>query len=383
MRRSFREMNPVPLGAIGLVVAATVLVLSLSIDRLPAIGGTGYSAAFSEAAGLREGDEVRIAGVKVGEVSGVDLEGTHVRVDFRVDRGTEFGTRTRAAIKIRTLLGHKYLALMPEGPGSWPSDRQIPLAQTHSPFDVLPALEQLSTTIDEIDTRQLAGAFDTLSQTFKNSPEEVRASLRGLRRLSQTVASRDQQLRELLSHAEGVTKVLADRNQEFTKLLADGDLLLKEVRARRAVIHQVLINTIALAQQLRALVRENQADLEPALQRLNDVVDILVRNQRNLDRSLELLAPFIRMFTDTIGSGRWFDTYLQNLAPVPASVQLPGATESQPGAGQRGGNSGNAGGPGEPGASAGPSSSPPGSPSPSQSPDDDGGGLGGLLGVGD
>lgn len=398
MRRPFRERNPIPIGIVGLVIAAALFVLSLNLDRVPAFGGTGYSAAFSEAAGLRPGDKVRVAGVEVGDVTGVDLEGAHVRVDFRVAGDVEFGRQTRATIRIGTILGEKYLALEPDGPGQWPAAEQLPLSQTQAPFDVVPALEQLSTTIDEIDTKQLAASFDTLSRTFRDSPEEVRASLRGLTRLSETIASRDQELRELLEHANNVTQVLADRNQEFTKLLADGDKLLREVRARRAVIHQVLVNTVQLSQQLTALVKENEKELEPTLRRLNSVVDILVRNERNLDRSIELLEPFIRYFTNTLGNGRWFDTYLQNLAPLPSSVQLPGGGQLPPdlqrgqaggrggaeGSGQGGtpGDGGNRGGAGTASPSPGSSQTPSNTPSPSQEDDGDGG-LGDLLGVGD
>lgn len=401
MKRPFRERNPIPIGVVGLVVAATLFALSLNLDRIPVFGGTAYSAAFSEAAGLSQGDKVRIAGVEVGEVTRVDLEGGHVRVDFQVDDGVAFGDQSGARIKIGTILGQKYLALTPEGSGQWPAGEQIPLSRTQAPFDVIPAFEELATTVEEIDTDQLATAFDTLSRTFRNSPDEVRASLRGLERLSKTIASRDEQLRELLEHANNVSGVLAERNEEFTKLLRDGEKLLDEVRARRAVIHQVLVNTTQLSQQLSALVKENREELEPALQRLNNVIDILVRNERNLDRSIELMVPFIRMFTNTLGNGRWFDVYLQNLAPVPASVELPGlgtvppdlqrrqsGEPSQDGGG--GADDGSNGGNGGDGGSSPPADppdgtrtpDPTGSPQPSDAPDDSGG-LGSLLGVND
>lgn len=324
MRRPFREMNPVPIGAVGLAVLVILLVAALNIESLPLIGGGNtYHAAFSEAAGLKAGDEVRIAGVKVGKVEKVDLDGAHVRVDFRVDDGVHFGPRTRAAIKIKTALGAKYLALQPEGDGQLAAGSQIPLSRTQAPYDVTAALGDLSDTVGQIDTQRLAKAFNTLSATFADSPPEVKASLRGLTRLSKTVSSRDEKLRELLHHAKGVTGVLAARNEEFTTLLADGDKLLEEVKARRQVIHQLLLNTVRLSDQLTALVQENQEQLQPTLDHLHNVVRVLVDNQRNLDRSIHLLEPFVREFTDTLGSGRWFDTYIQNLVPLPPSVRAP------------------------------------------------------------
>ena len=51
--------------------------------------------------------------------------------------------------------------------------------------------------------------------------------------------------------------------------------------------------------------------------RLNDVVGILNKNEENLDNSLRLMAPFYRVFANTLGTGPWFDTWIQNLPPAP------------------------------------------------------------------
>src|SRR3954447_4630553 len=107
--KPFRERNPVPIGAIGLFVILAMLLLAFNASRLPFLnGGSTYHAAFADAAGLKKGDDVRIAGVKVGSVTSVDLEGAKVRVGMRVDSGLHVGVDSRAEIKIKTLLGQKY-----------------------------------------------------------------------------------------------------------------------------------------------------------------------------------------------------------------------------------------------------------------------------------
>ena len=55
----------------------------------------------------------------------------------------------------------------------------------------------------------------------------------------------------------------------------------------------------------------------PRWSHLKNVLAMLQANQDNLDRSIRLLAPFVRVFADTTGNGRWFDTYIQNIVPVP------------------------------------------------------------------
>lgn len=310
----FRERNPVVIGAVGIGVIAALLLLAFNIDSLPLLGGRSYSAAFSEAGGLKIGDDVRVAGVKVGKVTRVDLDGGHVRVDFRVNRDTVLGRETSASVRIKTILGQKFLALAPAGPGQL---RQIPLSRTTPAYDVVEAFSDLATTTGAIDTGQLAQALDTVATTFRDSPDEVRAAVDGLGRLSRTIASRDQQIRSLLESANGVTGVLAARNTQLVRLLGDGDLLLQELRRRRADISALLASTVRLSQQLTALVRENRAAIGPALARVRNVLATLQANQDNLDRSIALLAPFVRVFANTTGNGRWFDTYIQNLVPVP------------------------------------------------------------------
>jgi len=306
------------------VLAALLLLAAFNADRLPLIGGgTTYAAAFTEAAGLRPGDEVRIAGVKVGKVTAIGLDRDHVRVRFRV-KDAWLGDRTSAAIKIKTLLGRTDLELDPAGAGALPAGGEIPVQRTTSPYDVLEAFSGLTQTVQAIDTGQLATAFETVAAAFRGTPDEVRASLRGLSALSRTVASRDAALRQLLSRTRTVTAVLADRADDFSTLISDANLLLTEVRNRRAVISALLADTSALAIQLSGLVADNRTRLRPALEQLHGVVELLRRNQANLDRGIALLAPFVRVFANTVGNGRWFDTYVQNLiVPAPITVAAP------------------------------------------------------------
>ena len=316
-----RERNPVVVGAIGLGVIAVLLLLAFNIQSLPLLAGHKYSAAFSEAGGLKAGDEVRVAGVKVGKVASVGLEGDHVRVDFRVGRGTDLGRDTKASVRIKTILGQKFLALEPAGGGHL--DKEIPLSRTTSAYDVVEAFSDLTTTEERLDTGNLATSLDTISTTFKDSPADVRAALVGLSRLSATIASRDQALRQLLGHAHAVTQVLADRNAQVAALLSDGNLLLEELSARRQAIHTLLVSTVTLSQQLTGLVRDTRADMGPALKHLKDVLALLQKHQSDLDTSIKNLAPFVRVFANTLGNGRWFDTYVQNLVPVGVAPGQP------------------------------------------------------------
>ena len=316
----FRERNPVTIGAISLAVIAALLVVAFKAGDLPVIGGGDtYYASFSEAGGLKPNDEVRIAGVRVGKVRSVELKGARVLVKFQVDNSAQFGKETGAEIKVKTILGNMFLALKPAGSGQLEEGTDIPVSRTASPYDVVDVFEGLAERSERIDTKQLATAFDTLATLTRNTPEEFKSALKGVSALSQTVASRDDQLNELLRNLDDVSQVLGDRKDDIVALMKDGDVLFRALVARRQAVSNLLESTATLSRELTALVRQSRADLKPALDQLQGVVDLLNANQENLDTSLRLLAPFYRVFANTLGDGPWFDTYIQNLPPVPAA----------------------------------------------------------------
>ena len=315
-----RPRHPIAIGIASLVILALVATAAYNADRLPIIGGgTVYTAQFGDAAGLQAGDPVYIAGVEVGRVTAVKLAGDRVRASLRV-RNAWLGDQTNAAIEIKSLLGARSVSLDPRGQRALDPRTPIPLARTASPYDVVEALSGLSGTLQQTDTAQLAQSLQTLADTFRATPADVRGTLNGLSRLSETIAGRDQQIHHLLAGTEALTGVLAGRNAEFERLLADGNLLLAEVRRRREAISALLTDVQALSVQLRGLVADNSAQLRPALQQLDRVAAVLQRNQLNLDRGLALEPVFIRLFTNTLGNGRWFDNYICGLLPPPTAL---------------------------------------------------------------
>jgi len=322
--KPFRDRNPVTIGAISLGVIALLVFLAFNAQSLPIIGGgTVYRAQFSEAAGLVPDDPVRVAGVKVGKVESLSLEHGAVTVEFRV-KDAFVGDQSEAAIKIETVLGAKYLALVPRGAKELDPDTPIPRSRTASPYDVVEAFADLSTTVDRVDTTQLANSFEVLSQTFQDTPEEVRTSLQGLARLSDTISARDAQLGQLLSATRKVSQVLANRHGEFQQLIVDSNTLLTEVQRRRDLIDSILTSTQELSRQLSGLVADNREALTPALQQLSTVTDILSRNRAALAQTIHNLAPFVRVFTNTLGNGRWFDSFVDNLLPAVVGGALCG-----------------------------------------------------------
>lgn len=313
--KRLRERNPAAVGAVALVLIMLVTVVTYFSDELPLLGtGTTYEAYFAESGGLVPDNEVQVAGVKVGQVSSVSLAGKKVLVKFKVEN-TKVGDATTASIEIKTLLGDKYLALQPKGAKEQDPGQPIPVERTRTPFQLQDAFQQLTNTVGEIDTRQLAQSFDAVSAAMKDTPKPLQDTLNGLSALSKTVSSPDQELANLLSNTSQVSKTLSDRDAQLQQVINDGNLLLTELQQRRDAISALLQGTQQLSAQLSGLVADNRTQLGPTLRKLGDVTDILQRNQNNLRRSLELLAPFVRVGANATGNGRWFEGYICGLFP--------------------------------------------------------------------
>jgi len=314
----FRERNPVVIGAISLAVIAAMILVAFKASSLPVIGGGDvYYASFTEAGGLKPNDEVRIAGVRVGKVEEVELAGDHVRVAFRVEDDAEFGQETHAAIKVKTLLGSMFLALEPAGDGQMDEGYEIPVDRTSSPYDVVEAFTGLAETSGEIDTDQLAESLSTFADLTRNTPDEFRDALEGVSALSANVAAKNEQINTLLQNLRKVSGVLDERDQDIIALMRDADVLFRALVQRREAIHNLLVSTSRLSKELTLLVQQSRADLKPALTHLENVLAVLNKNEDNIDNSLRLMAPFYRVFANTLGTGPWFDTYIQNMPPAP------------------------------------------------------------------
>ncbi|WP_328527583.1 MCE family protein [Nocardioides sp. NBC_00368] len=315
----FRERNPVKIGAVSIAVLAMLMAMAFKADSLPLIGGgTTYYANFSEAGGLKTGDEVRVAGVRVGKVDSIELDGNKVKVGFKIREKVNFGENSGAGVRVKTLLGDMFLELQPAGEGQMKAGATIPVDRTESPYDVVQAFEGLADTSANIDKDQLAAALTTLADLTRSTPEEFQAALTGVSELSRNLAAKDERIESLLTQLDRVTKVLDERDEDLITLMNDANQLFVALVERREAVHNLLLSTQQLSKELSQLVDDSRADLKPALESLDVILDVFTKNEENLEKSLNLMAPFYRVFNNTLGNGPWWDTYVQNIPPVPA-----------------------------------------------------------------
>jgi phospholipid/cholesterol/gamma-HCH transport system substrate-binding protein len=312
--KSFSERNPVIIGAVGVSIVVAIAVIALQYDKLPFINTSKhYSAYFAEAGGLRSGAAVEVAGLRVGQVSSIDLDGMRVLVTFDVAKSVHLGERTEAAIRTKSLLGAKVLNVMPRGEGQLTNT--IPVERTTAPYQLPDALGDLSTTISGLNTNAVSDALATLTHTFQDTPADLKSAVEGVARFSQTLDARDAQLRNLLANANKGTAVLAERADQVAGLVADTNALLAQLQTQSGALEHISRNLSTFAMQLSGFIADNKTQLHPALDKLNGVLAIVDNRKERIQQAIKTLNSYAISLGESVASGPFFNTYLVNLLP--------------------------------------------------------------------
>lgn len=324
MSRGRSQAAVLRLGTLTVIVLVIAMAAAFNLQRFPGFRGTGYHAEFSDASGLRKGQMVQIAGIRVGRISHLRLAGDRVVVDFDIDPGVQFGPDSRASVEVLNLLGEKFLQIEPAGSGQLRSGGTIGLERTSAGYDIVSVLGDLTETTEGIDSDQLGSALDTLAATLDSSAPEIRSSFRGLSRLSRSIASRDASLGRLLDDAKNVTDLLAQRRGDLVTLMKQARVIFRELQVRRTDIRAMLTHTRQLSRQLTGLVADTEADLGPALKELRSVTTMLKEQKANIDATTAAMGQYADIMINILGTGPWFDGYVPNLAGLGTGEFVPG-----------------------------------------------------------
>lgn len=306
------DRDPFKIG-LAAILAGILLAAMIGVFTIIPFGKKTYSGFFEQSAGLKTGEEVQVAGVTVGKVTGVAIDGTRVKVDFTVSSGQHLGSRTTAAIKVATLLGTHLLALTPAGDGSLPDDT-IPLTATTVPFNLQDVLDKGTTNLEQLDAGRLAKLLSTMTDTLSPSTNAVGPALQGVVRLSNVVAARSNQIGGLLAAARSVTNQLSSSSTDLLELMRQTNLVVSEVTARRQAIHTLLVETTRLATNVNGVIGDTKADTGPALHSLNLALQTLRNQDKQLRSVLDTMAPAVRYLANATGNGPY--VYLYGKDPI-------------------------------------------------------------------
>lgn len=303
-KRPIESYDKTWLGVVALLTIAVLVAAVVLFGRL-GIGKTRYHAEFAQAAQIKKGNQVTVAGIQVGAVEGVRLAGDHVVVTFNVRKDIPVGDQSRSAIKLTTILGARYLALSPGGTGEL-AHKTIPLANTEVPYDLQETLAGATSTFGPIDAERVVESVKTLNANIQGLPEALPPALANLQALADVIAGRRDQLGSLLSNAATVTRMLRDQRADLGVLVLQGRDLLNELATRRDAVERLFASTTTLVDRVRTILGN-----EPAVTQLIDESQEFLRMMADHDallRNILQSAPVLmRNLANATGSGNTID----------------------------------------------------------------------------
>ncbi|MFG1603198.1 MCE family protein [Actinoplanes sp. NPDC049265] len=304
-----------PLTKLTVFAAVTLVLTGLLAGSLGAFApdGTGYRARFTDVTGVLPGDDIRIAGVKVGQVSEVRLVGAATaELAFTVDEDIEVPANVHATIRYRNLVGQRYVALTNE-PGSAPAlkeDGLIPLAQTSPALDLTVLFNGFGPLFTALSPNDVNTLAYEIIQVFQGEAGTVSGLLEHTASLTSTLADREAVITRVIDNLNTVLATLDDHRVQLSGSVAALQQFVSGLAADREAIGDAVTNISGVTSATAGLLRDARPDLRADIDKLGTLSGTLAGHGDVLDATLNRLPGQYRDLTTTASDGSWFNFFL-------------------------------------------------------------------------
>ncbi len=315
------DRDPLKVAAVAGAILLVVGLLALNLNRLPLIDRTvEHSVFLPNASGLSGTETVQVRGVRIGRITGIELVGDEVRVDFEVDPDVELGEDTSARVKVLNPLGSQFLELEPAGPGEL--NEPIPVERTHVSRTLLGELGKASGQLGETDIPRLQEALEVMTQTLSApSAASVQRALTGLNDFAGNLAEDAESISELISSGSELAAIINERRDVLVNIVSQGDALTEVLRERRQAISRLVRGTADLSAQLSDVLRVNRDKLGPMLRNIEEISEALAKENESLGRAIPAMAELSDNIARATGTGRFVDVVVPNGLVPDALIQ--------------------------------------------------------------
>src|SRR5258705_8747429 len=299
--RTLEGSNRVRNGVMGIILLVVAIGVGQSFASVPMLFATPtYYAQFSDTGGLNKSDKVRIAGVDVGRVRSMSIDGDKVVIGFGLD-GKQIGKGTRASIRTDTILGRRDIELEPRGTDPLRPNGVLPLGQTTTPYQIYDAFFDVTKAASGWDTQTVKKSLNVLSETIDQTYPHLSAALDGVARFSDTIGKRDDQIKQLLANANKIAGILGSRSAQVNQLLVNAQSLLAAINERQYAVSMLLERVSSFSEQVRGFINDNP-NLNHVLEQLRTVSGLLVKHKYDLVDTLTTVAKFVASLGEAVGS---------------------------------------------------------------------------------
>ncbi|KRC46374.1 MULTISPECIES: MCE family protein [unclassified Nocardioides] len=290
-------------------IVTVAVVLGLVLLGVRSLGGApSYHVRLRHAAGIEPGDDVRVAGLKVGKVRAVEADRDQVDVAFSLDQApADLGITDDSTVEVKLLsiLGQRYLSLTPGSGEALADGGTIALEHAVDSYTIERFWLETTPQVEALDLDRIQKAVDVLATDLKVTPTALRDAVDGIAGVSAIVNDREQEITELLTSTRKVTDLVLEQTDELDRVMSNGTAVMLMVQQRKEVLRALLRDANRFVTGLTAVVRTTSPQLAPALRDLRTVLGVLRKHSRQLDRTMQLAGPTMRVFTNATGDGPW------------------------------------------------------------------------------
>jgi phospholipid/cholesterol/gamma-HCH transport system substrate-binding protein len=312
-----------------LVTTLATGVLVITIGNISFGSSTRYRAEFTDATGVVKGDDIRIAGVKVGVVEDVEVvDRTRALVTFKVDTGTPVTEATNAAIRYRNLVGQRYISLRQEVGETTrlAGGATIPVSRTSPALDLTVLFNGFKPLFQALSPSDLNQLSYEIVQVFQGEGGTLESLLSHTASVTSTLADRDEVISALIDNLDQVLDHLGDRDEQLSELIVSFRRLVGGLTSDRQAILGSLDAISDLSVETAGLLQGIRPPLVEDIKHLRAFAGNLDRTKAELDRAMQVLPIKLEKIGRTAIYGSWFNFYLcefKGRIKLPLGQELP------------------------------------------------------------
>lgn len=309
------------------ITAVFTSVLVLIIGNVTFGAKREYKAVFVDATGVVKGDDIRIAGVKVGSVSDVKIQDrTRALVTFTVDEDARVTDATHVSIRFRNLVGQRYLSLSQELGGTSRLDdgETIPVEKTSPALDLTVLFNGFKPLFRALSPSDLNKLSYEIIQVFQGEGGTLESLLAHTASVTSTLAGRDEIIGELIENLNDTLVHIGSRDDELSDLIGSFRTLVSGLKKDRFAILDSLDSISDLSVETAELVSGVRPDLLADIKELRRLTTQLDKDKGELDRALQVMPIKLEKIGRTAAYGSWFNFYI---CEFKAHVKLPAGQE--------------------------------------------------------
>ncbi|GAC1443278.1 MAG: MCE family protein [Mycobacteriales bacterium] len=295
-----------------IVTSILTLFLAATIGNITLGGKTRYAAMFSDVTGLLAGNDVRVAGVRIGQVDGIELaDRTKAKVTFSLDSDRKIPESTIIRLRYRNLVGERYLAIT-EGPGSaapLKAGATLPLTQTRNALDLTVLFNGFRPLFQALDPQSTNQVAFELVKTLQGEGGTLDSLMQRTASLTSTLADRDAVIGRVITNLSTVLGTL-DNGDQLSQLILQLRRLSAGFAQDRTAIGQSIVGINDLTTATSSLLGDIRSPLRNDISQLGTLAGTLDANKQTVNGVLQRLPDKLNRIIGTATYGSWFNFYL-------------------------------------------------------------------------